>query len=349
MPTPTLRPDASGQFYAHWSANRRSHRKSMRTTDRTVAEQRFATWLLTRNDATPDADLTVAECWSIYAAGHLNKIVTADTISAIWTRHLAPHFGAIGVSDLTQRHVDRYVALRTSGRLGRAAQPQTCRKELAVLIAVLNYVSSPRVKRLPASSVPKLVLPADAEPRDRWLNTDELQRLFAAARTLRPDARLSRGERFMWIALETAARLTAILELTWDRVDLAAGVIHFDVPGRRRTTKRRAAVSISSSLRPVLERAYRERVGDRVLDHGGPVWRELQSIAGAAGVEGVSPHVFRHSAATAMARNGVPLWKVAKTLGNSLAVTEKSYAKWAPDDPAGTVDRISNGVLEMVE
>ena len=31
-----------------------------------------------------------------------------------------------------------------------------------------------------------------------------------------------------------------------------------------------------------------------------------------------------------------------------LATIEKTYAKWAPDDPAGTVDLISNGVLETV-
>jgi integrase len=173
---------------------------------------------------------------------------------------------------------------------------------------------------------------------------------------------MTRAERFLWIALETAARKQAILDLTWDRVDFETNTIHFDVPGRARTKKRRAAVSISSALRPVLERAYKERIGDLVLDNKAAVWKSIQVAAIKAGFSdqpivrgakpratGISPHVLRHTAATHMARRGVPLWKIAQVLGNTLAMVEKVYAKWTPDDPAGTVDMISGGVLEAAE
>lgn len=117
---------------------------------------------------------------------------------------------------------------------------------------------------------------------------------------------------------------------------------------------------ISRGLRPVLERMHAERTGDLVMDHGGDVWATVQAIVVRAGLApkqprssggaikgtGISPHTFRHTAATHMARNGVPLWKIAKILGNTLAMVERVYAKWAPDDPAGTVDMIDAGVLE---
>lgn len=339
MPAPILRRAPNRTYYAFWSENRRSHRKSMATDDSLLAQQRFAHWLLTRGAAAPATRYTVRDCWTVYAAKHLPGVVTAAALRQTWKLRLEPHFGDLDAATLAQEAIDAYVA-------GRAATPATARKELALLIAVLNFAADPRRKML--SAAPHFTLPAAAEPRDRWLRPAEMQRLFRAAAALRTDDRLSRGERFLWIALETAARSEAIRDLTWDRVDFQTNTIHFDVPGRARTTKRRAAVSISSSLRPVLERAYRERLGACVMDHGGSIWHTIQRIAAAADVEAVSPHVFRHTAATAMARAGVPLWKVAKTLGNSLAVVEKSYAKWAPDDPAGTVDLISNGALETV-
>ena len=153
------------------------------------------------------------------------------------------------------------------------------------------------------------------------------------------------------MALETAGRKQALLDLTWDRVDFETGVIHLALPGLKQTKKRRASVPISAALRPVLERAYAEREGDLVLDHGGDVWAAVQSVVRRAGLApaaaraakatGISPHVFRHTAATHMARRGVPLWLIAKVLGNSLAVVERSYAKHAPDDLRGAVDVIS--------
>ena len=44
----------------------------------------------------------------------------------------------------------------------------------------------------------------------------------------------------------------------------------------------------------------------------------------------LSPHVLRHTAATHMARRGVPLWIIAKCLGNSVEMIEKTYGHWIP-------------------
>ena len=365
MPTPVLKPDSKGVYYAHWSEDRRSQRKSMGTRERAEAEARFAHWLILRNNK-PDGDATiytVADCWLVYKTKHLAKVVTAHGMTRTWELHLAPHFGGVGVSDVTQDLVDAYVRKRTTGKLGQAVKPQTCRKELAQLVAMLNFCADPRQKMFSATILEKWNLPPNGEARDRWLRMEEMQRLLSAAARMRRGSTLSRGERFLWVALETAARKEAILDLTWDRVDFETNTIHFDVPGRVKTKKRRAAVSISRALRPVLERAYRERDNDLVMTNKASIWATVQWIAIEAGFSdqerpargqkpratGISPHVLRHTAATHMARAGVPLWTIAKVLGNTLAMVERVYAKWTPDDPAGTVDFISNGVLETTE
>lgn len=359
MSTPRLRKADNNFYYAVWSDARRSRRKSMGTQDLAVAEQRFAQWLLIRNEAPSDPGrvYTVADIWAVYE----DRKGGSDTARFSW-KNLEPHFGPLSIEAVDQGAVDTYVALRKAGRIGRPAQPSTCRRELALLVAALNFCAKPPRSLYAAAVLQPLTLPPGGAPRDRWLTIDEMQRLFAAATRLRRGDRLSRGERFLWLALETAARKAAILDLTWDRVDLTIGVIHYDVPGRQKTKKRRTSVPISSALRPVLERAYAERTGDLVMDSKAEVWATIQSIAieagfgGTRGVNGskptatgISPHVMRHTAATHMARNGVPLWTIAKILGNTMAVVEQTYAKWAPSEPERNVDLISGGKLSAAE
>ena len=43
-----------------------------------------------------------------------------------------------------------------------------------------------------------------------------------------------------------------------------------------------------------------------------------------------------------MARRGVPLYLIAKVLGDTIATVEKVYAKHAPDDLRAAVDMISS-------
>jgi len=353
------------RWYVTWCEGRTPHRVSTGTTDEAEAQTFFAHWLLIRKDAPIAGDgvnLTVAELWTVYDEKHVQKkVADPSTIGYIW-KNLEPHFGRLTVPQINQTVVDDYTAKRVAGRRGRKAKPSTVRKELGALYACLHFCADPKQKLIQKRIIEPVDLPEAGEPRDRWLRTDEMQRLLNAAAGMRRGKRLTRLERFLWLALETAARKQALLELTWDRVDFEMGVIDLDVPGRKKTTKRRAQIPISTALRPILERAHKEKINDLVLDNKGAVWASVQLAAINAGFSnqkvttskkpkatGISPHVLRHTAATHMARNGVPLWKIANILGNTLAMVEKVYAKWQPDDPAGTVDHISGGKLEAAE
>ena len=101
-------------------------------------------------------------------------------------------------------------------------------------------------------------LPERPEPKDRWLTRNEAARLIRASRT--PQARLYLPL-YILIGLYTGRRKEAILSLRWPQVDLAAGVIDFDTPGRRRTNKKRGKAPIPPRLLPHLRRA-RKRGSD---------------------------------------------------------------------------------------
>ncbi|MEF9605363.1 tyrosine-type recombinase/integrase [Paracoccus sp. PXZ] len=67
-------------------------------------------------------------------------------------------------------------------------------------------------------SAPRIELPHTPQPRDRYLTRDEVERVLAAASA--PHIRLA-----VLLMVTTAGRIGALLELTWDRVDLARRVI----------------------------------------------------------------------------------------------------------------------------
>jgi integrase len=365
---PYLRKSATGIWYVHWTEDRVGKRVSTRTASLDAAKVFLAQWLLMESQPSDDvgAQLTIIDIWSVYFEKHVKRKAGVAAAEFAW-KNLEPHFGALTVAQVTQDAIDRYVAKRTAGRIGRPSKPQTCRRELAYLVACVHFAASPKQKLIPAALVPVfgekgVELPADGAPRERVLTDAEIAALHgAAARLARDSARLTRLQRFLWLALETAGREAALLDLTWDRVDFDTNVIHLAVPGRRATKKRRASVPISTALRPILLRAYEERIGDRVLDAPSKMWASVQTCVVAAGLvparepvktsekpkrTGVSPNTFRHTAATNMARRGVPLWKVAKILGNTLVMVERVYAKHTPEDLREAVEHLSPRVLE---
>jgi integrase len=152
--------------------------------------------------------------------------------------------------------------------------------------------------------------PAPSKPRERYLTKEERDKLLEHIET--PHVRL-----FVTLALATGARMGAILDLTWDRVDFAHGTIDFMPAGRDKTNKRRTVVPMN----PGCGRRWRRPQGrsDRSCDRiWGKARRERQEgHCGRSSAFGVpcSPHVFRHTAAVWMAQADVPMQKIAQFSG----------------------------------
>lgn len=346
MSIPKLEKSDNGTYYVHWSERGRSKRVSTRTTDVAAAKAFLGAWL--KLEADPKAagsTATVAALWAVYEEKHLTSVAAPATANFSWA-NLKAHFGDLRLDEIDQDAVDAYRRARVDGTIGKPSKPSTVRRELAALRACLNWCAGPRRKLVTAADLPAFDLPEEGDPRDRWLREDEAKKLFAAT-----TGRLSL---FLHLALYTAARKQALYDLTWDRVDFETNVIVLDVPGRRRTKKRRATVPISTELRAALLAAHETRTTDLVLTNKAEVWASVQSAVRRAGLApavkvasgqkpsatGISPHTLRHTAATWMARRGVPLWIVAKILGNSLLMIEKTYAKHAPEDLRAAINMI---------
>jgi integrase len=287
-----------------------------------------------------------AFCASIRTQADTQAAGITPTIEALCARWL-DHVARDG-KDRTGKHVlapiRRELGRLTAAQLHtqlfqdyekrRGVAPGTVRRELGGLRTVLVWASEMKLIRhddLP--SFKKDVLPAEGAPRDKFLTASQERALWDKAMAW-DDARV---KLFIALGLETAARREAILDLTWDRVDLDLKQIDYRVPGRRVTKKRRVRVPISDRLMPVLLDAYADAEA-RVM--GPPTGRvigvadirkPLDRFLKEAGVPWVTPHVLRHTWGSLKAMKGAPLYDIASVMGDTIATINKYYLHLTPD------------------
>lgn len=256
----------------------------------------------------------MSDLWPLYTQDRIAAGGSESRLKSLW-KTLEPSFGYKLGTAITKQDCRDYAAMRK--RAGKS--PSTVKTEMEALRACLRWHYG--------KDAPIIVAPPPSKPRERYLTKGEAETLLASIET--PHVRL-----FVEIALGTGARMGAILDLTWDRVDLKHGLIDFKPAGRATTNKRRVEVGITQRLRAELEQAREGALSDHVIEYAGkPVASVKRAIAAAARRSGVpcSPHVFRHTAAVWMAQADVPLDRIAQVLGHtSPRVTYATYARYSP-------------------
>ena len=154
----------------------------------------------------------------------------------------------------------------------------------------------------------------------------------------------------MEIAYATAARPQAILDLRWQQVDFAAGMIRLNPPGRIQTAKRRPTVPMTPHLAKVLADAFHARACDHVIEHGAaPIASIKKGFAAAAARAKIAatPYTLRHTAAVHMANAGVPMPEIASYMGHADSrITERVYARFLPNYLRTAAAALDRGSIE---
>lgn len=209
---------------------------------------------------------------------------------------------------------------RVTRRVGEA----TARYELMQLSTALNWaVATGKIEHRRA-----LWLPATPERKMRHLTRAEFARFYAEVRAVH--ARL-----YVNLGLYTLARPSAILELTWDRVDFMRRRIDFTPPGHTRTAKRRTVVAIGDRLLDVLQDAYKARTSIHVVEYGGERVRSVKKAFQAASERShvhATPYTLRHTGAVWAAEGGVSMPELAQMMGHDDdRTTQQHYARFSPE------------------
>jgi integrase len=306
----------NGKFVVTWWSDGKRRRYRLEARTRAAAETEAIA--IFQRERLQESGITIGSLWEAYRKEKQGRRV-ADAMKFEW-RSMQEHFDGLRPEDLTVEICRRYTAARR--RQGK--HDGTIWTELGHLRTVMTWAHSRRL----ISFAPAVERPAKPAPKDRWLTEAEIDKLLAAP--MAAHVRLA-----ILLMLSTAGRVSAILELTWDRVDFERGIINL------RTTetgprKGRAVVPMNDGLRAALSAAEQASMTDFVIEWAGePVARlrtGFNAAVEAAGLKGVSPHVLRHSAAVHLASAGVPMQRISQYLGHSsISVTERVYARFAPE------------------
>ena len=215
----------------------------------------------------------------------------------------------------------------------RKAGPATVRYELLMVSTALGWAR--RHKKVDVK--PDMWLPPVAERKAKHLTHAQFETFFAAVRA--PHARL-----YVLLGLYTMARPTAILELTWDRIDFERGLIDLNPAGRRQTAKRRPVVTMNDELRAELEKAYQARQNAHVIERGGKpvanIKKAFQAASERCGFT-VTPYMLRHTGAVWAAESGISMAALAQFMGHDDdSTTQKHYARFSP----GYLKNVANAV-----
>jgi integrase len=243
--------------------------------------------------------LTVAALWAIY-----EPVSRRDNDS--WqtergrAQHLVRHLGSKVASTLSLDDVENYRTGRLEEKTvrGEPPAPATLDREVELLKRMLNHAVARR--RLYANPLAQVKLLAKANVRRSNVREDDFARLLEAAPSyLRP---------ILTMAYDTGLRITSILRLRWDQVDLqegcvvfAAGELKNDEPLKVYLTRR-----LASTLDGL------ERKGPCVFpnpdtgEHYRDIRKAFHAAAEAIGRPELWIHDLRRSFATRARRRGVP-------------------------------------------
>ena len=293
------------------------------------------------------------------------KDSTAYQYRQVITKYIIPYIGDVRLAKLNASHIHAMQA----GLAAKGLKPNTVRYARAVLSGALRHAER---LDLVARNVVRLV---DAPRKSHPMTDDALT--LVEARKLLAAIRGDRLEALVGVALAVGLRRGEALALRWVDLNLEAKTL--TVPG---TLKRRPGGGLyvdrpktggSAATIPLPEASiaalvrHRRRQGEERLA-AGPLWRDegfvfttpvgspidgsnalklFYRMCEDAAVPRRRFHALRHSAATLMWEQGVPLDVISATLRHSgLAITKDIYVAFRPDvmrSGADAMDRALGG------
>ncbi|MGD0254419.1 MAG: tyrosine-type recombinase/integrase [Acidimicrobiales bacterium] len=258
---------------------------------------------------------------------------TADNYRSIFTHHIVPMLGRKTVANTSMADISRLM----TAKLDEGLSASTVRRIRAVLVQALDYaVREGTVARNVAALTkgPKM-----SRQEGRTLTPDQAKCLLASLHDHRYEA-------LYVLMLTTGLRRGEALGLKWEDLDLARGTVTIRRQLKReggqlitsdtKTAKSRRAVNLPAPVVQVLREHRTHQKRDRLAL--GPAWhesgfvftsqigtpvdprnlyRDFASVCKKAKIGQWHPHELRHSAASLMLAQGVPLQVVSDVLGHS--------------------------------
>ncbi len=357
-PNYRLRQNGAGIWEVHWRQNDNTAKRSTGERERPLAEKEALKIIAERTAPRPSGKHleTCGDVLDEYRRARIMEVASKVGLEES-IRPLKVFFAGMAPDAITDSVVDAYRDHRRgmTSRLGRRYSDGTIRRELNVLRAALNWAARNRKIGSKIEVRARLEQPAI---RDRWLTREEVRAVLQHA--------APHTDLFIRLALATGARMSAILELTWDRItwlsddfnptwkrsdgdadvlELRGGLL-IDM-GKGVGNKHRAKVMIGENpgLCDALRRARaRAKTGYVIEFRGKPIRAVDSGLFGAcdkAGVARFRAHSMKHTAVTWMVQAGIPFDQISAMVSTSAATLRKHYGHYSPEHVGRVGDTLS--------
>lgn len=338
--------------------------------DRKGAEEQLADYIINRHEPPKRESrlsaLTVADTLNTYAREHAPTLHDAeragDAVLALLSWEGWTTLSAIRAS-LCRSYADFRRSQKT--HQSKHVSNETIRRELAVLNAAIRYWHA---EHGPLDVLPVITKPDRGEPRSDYMTRSQAAVILAgflgwyvneAGEWKRdPSMALPHLARYFLIGIYTGTRSDAILSVQWmpnttgGWIDFESGVLYRAGRFTKQTKKRKTPVKIGTRLLAHLARwkrmddAIRDKAAAEagqpvnirmhVVSWGGRRIKEVRNgwrvVLKRVGMErAFTPHHMRHTRATWMMQENVPMFEAAGSLGMSIHTLENVYAHHRPD------------------
>ena len=243
----------------------------------------------------------------------------------VFAGHILAFFGDVTLSAVTRERVEGYKAHRR-----RDVGPATVNRELALLKHALRLAVE--WDYLEASPAARVKLFKEPPGRLRYLSREEADALLeACSSVVRP---------VVTTALYTGVRLGEILALDWDHVDLERRQLRI-VNSKNNETR---VVPINDILYNTLT-GLKPKKGEVFKSGRGVGYRSVrtafETAVKKAGIKDFTFHDLRHTFASWLAMEGVPMSTIGKLLGHKTPQMTMRYAHLAPEYLADVVNLLT--------
>ncbi|NJM53170.1 MAG: site-specific integrase [Blastocatellia bacterium] len=239
-------------------------------------------------------------------------------------------FGSKKLREITYNDVRafRTIRLNTPTPSGKQRTITTVNRELAYLRRIFNIaLQNGWILKNPFNCGSPLILTSCERRRERILSFDEEIRLLEACnhpqrQHLKP---------LLIALLDTGARKGEMLKLQWRDVDLVSGTITFQALNTK--TLKTRTVGITQRLANELVLLWQQ--ADKLLDStvlglSDNVTKSFKTACGIAGIkhggiDGLTLHCLRHTTATRLVNDQLPIQMVGRILGHTQVNTTYRY------------------------
>jgi len=278
----------SGKYYALVKRGGKQHRKSLKTTDRQLAERKLAAFRAkigrgltsTRDRGTTFMEL--AQEWFDVAKTRL-KPRSAESAKCC-LKQLNKHFGLLPVRNITTAHCREWEKNR-----GASVSASSFNHDRTQLIAVLDYaVKEGLMLENPARTIARRKLPKGK------IIIPSKEDFALLVNTMRSGFQAEAGIELVELLAYSGMRLAEATALTWGDIDFERN--QFTVTGGVHGTKNHETrvVPLFPSLRALLERIKAERGKEITLDEPVSQIRSAKKAMGSACQRAKLPHFHHH-------------------------------------------------------